>query len=151
MLRKFLVLFLAVASLASCKKDKDDAPAYYYSAKVDGTSTNFFNSTVTAIRIGDGILVTGSGRTTTSPYPSLGIIFEHLAAITAKTYTASAGEVTIIYQAAAGQVLYSSDDDFTVIVSSVSATEVKGTFSGKVDNGTEAKTITEGQFLAKFQ
>jgi hypothetical protein len=150
MLRKFLVLFLAVATLASCKKDKDDAPAYYYSAKVDGTSTNF-NSAVSASRNGDDVLVSGLGGTTASPYPSFNIFLDDDAAITAKSYTAAAGEVTIIYAAAAGQATYSSDDDFTVIVSSVSATEVKGTFSGKVDNGTVTKTITEGSFSVKFQ
>ena len=49
MLRKILFVSLAVVTLASCKKDKNDTPAYSLSAKVDGVKTDF-NTAVSANR-----------------------------------------------------------------------------------------------------
>lgn len=148
MLRKLLFVSLAVITLASCKKDKNDTPAYNLSAKVDGTKADF--NTVSASRMGNAVLISGSGGSVSSPYPSFNIVLEDDVAITPKAYTAADGEVEIIYAVAAGQT-FASDDDFTVTVSSISATEVKGTFSGKVTDGTTIKTIAEGTFAAKFQ
>lgn len=150
MLRKLLFVSLAVVTLASCKKDKNDTPAYNLSAKVDGVKVDF-NTAVSASRMGNAVIITGLGGNASSPYPSFNIFLEDDAAITAKAYTALDGDATIIYGAASGQATYASDDDFTVTVSSISATEVKGTFNGKVDNGAGIKTITEGAFSAKFQ
>jgi hypothetical protein len=150
MLRKLLFVSLVVATLASCKKDNNDAPAYNLSAKVDGTNVDF-NTAVSATRSGDDVVVMGLGGNASSPYPSFSIFLGDGAAITAKAYTAVDGDATIMYAVSSGQATYSSDDDFTVTVSSITATEVKGTFSGKVENGSEIKTITEGTFTAKFQ
>ena len=150
MLRKLLFVSLVVATLASCKKDKNDAPAYNVSAKVDGTKIDF-NATVSATRNGDDVMVMGFGGNAASPYPAFTIYLNDDAAITAKAYTAVDGDVEVMYAAAGGQATYSSDADFTVTVSTITATEVKGSFSGKVDNGSGIKTISEGTFSAKFQ
>ena len=150
MLRKLLFVSIAVATLTSCKKDKNDAPAYNLSAKVDGAKVDF-NTAVSASRNGDDVIVMGLGGNASSPYPSFNIFLDDDAAITTKAYTAADGDATIIYAAASGQATYSSDVDFTVTVSSITALEVKGTFSGKVDNGSGNKIISEGTFTAKFQ
>ena len=153
MLRKLLFVSLAVATLASCKKDKNDAPAYNLSAKIDGVSTAF-NTAVVAQASGDAqtgyvvaIVAAGGSGSTVLPAFSLSIADE--AAITAKAYPATNadGSYTDVTQNT-----YDSENDFTITVSSVTATDIKGTFSGKVkdDNG-GIKTITEGTFAAKFQ
>jgi hypothetical protein len=150
MLRKLLFVSLAVATLASCKKDKNDTPAYNLSTKVDGTKVDF-NTAVSASRVGDAVMITGVGGNASSPYPAFSIfIDDDVAAVTAKAYTGLDGDAGVVYAAAAGQS-FESDDDLTVTISSITATEVKGTFSGKVEDGATIKTITEGTFSAKFQ
>ena len=156
MLRKLLLVSLAVATLASCKKDKNDAPAYNLSAKVDG-STAGFNTAIVAQKSGDvstgfSVVITAVGGSASSPYPAFSLFLGDDAAITARTYTAAADDVTAMYVAGSGQATFTSDTDFTIVVSSVTDTEVKGTFSGKVeDDAGGFKTITEGTFAAKFQ
>jgi len=155
MLKKFLVVSLAVLSLASCKKDKDDTPAYSLSAKIDGTS-QAFNTAVVAQKSGDAqtgfnIIITGLGGSASSPYPAFNIILDDDAAFVAKTYTAAAFEASSIYLVDA-QTSYESDTDFSVTISSITDTNVSGTFSGKLDDGSGGiKNITEGAFSAKFQ
>ena len=155
MLRKILFVSLAVVTLAACKKDKNDAPAYSLSTKIDGTKADF-NTAVGAQKTGDAstgftVAISAIGGTVSSPYPSFSLILDDDAAITAKTYTAAADDIGGIYLAGSGQDAFSSVDDFTIVVSSVTATDIKGTFSGKVTDGTTIKTITEGTFFAKFQ
>jgi hypothetical protein len=156
MLRKLLFVSLAVATLASCKKDKNDAPAYNLSAKVDGTKSDF-NTAVVAQKTGDAstgftVVITALGGSASSPYPAFSLFLDDDAAITAKTYTAAADDITGVYIAGSGQANFESDNDFTIVISSVTATDVKGTFSGKVEDGSGGiKTITEGTFAAKFQ
>lgn len=154
MLRKFLIVSLAVLTLASCKKDKNDTPAFNLSAKVDGVKTDF-NTAVVADKDGDAttgytLIITAVGGTASSPYPAFSIYLDDDAVITAKTYTAANDDVTGVY-VAEGQFTYGSDTDFSLTISSITDTEIKGTFSGKVDNGTAIKVISEGTFNAKFQ
>jgi len=155
MLRKLLFVSLAVVTLASCKKDKNDVPASNLSAKLDGTKADF-NTAVVAQKTGDvstgfTVAISAIGGTVSSPYPSFNLLLDDAAEITAKTYTAAADDIGGIYLPGSGQNSFSSADDFTIVVSSVTATDIKGTFSGKVSDGTTIKTITEGTFSAKFQ
>jgi len=62
------------------------------------------------------------------------------------TYTATAFEAGGIYATDASTLL-TSDTDFTITVTSITDTDVRGTFSGKID----AKVVSEGAFSAKFQ
>lgn len=154
MLRKFLFVSLAVITLASCKKDKDEAPAYHLSAKVDGVKKDF-NTAVVAQKEGDAqfgysVSITGIGGTTLFPLLNLEIYDEN-AVITTKTYTAAGNGGTYIYYAVDSQTEHESDDEFSITVTSITATEVKGTFSGKFEDGATSKTITEGSFSAKFE
>lgn len=157
MLRKILFVSLAVVTLASCKKDKDDAPAYYLSAKVDGTKKDF-NTAIVAQKEGDAtngysVYIVAAGGTATSPLPAFDLTISDDVAITAKTYTATATQIQADGSYTPdSQSSYDSDTDFTITVSSITATEIKGTFSGKVeDSSGGVKTITEGSFSAKFQ
>ncbi len=153
MLRKILFSSLVVLALASCKKDKDDAPANHVSAKVNGVKTDF-NASASATKLGDAstgyiVMIVGLGSTSTL-YPAMNINISDDAAITARTYTAANDEADASYMVNSSDQ-HSSVDDFTVTVTSVTNTEIKGTFSGKVENmsGT-VSTITEGTFSAKF-
>ena len=150
MLKNFLVIALAILTLASCSKDKNDTPAYSLSAKIDGTS-QAFNTAVTAQKAGDAstgysVLIVGIAGSTSSPYPALTLSIDSDDPIVAKTYTATAFEAGSMYVTDASTML-TSDTDFTITVTSITDTEVHGTFSGKI----ETKTISEGAFSAKFQ
>ena len=153
MLRKFLFVSLAVITLASCKKDKDEAPAYHLSAKVDGEKKDF-NTSVAATKQNFGgyffVIINGIAGSASSPYPAFSLTITDDAAITAKTYTATNFEAGGSY-IKTNQESYESDTDFSVNITSVTATEVKGTFTGKVEDGATIKTVTEGTFSAKFQ
>ncbi|HKO81257.1 MAG TPA: hypothetical protein VJU78_12715 [Chitinophagaceae bacterium] len=155
MLRKFLFVSLAVITLASCKKDKDEAPAYHVSAKIDGVKKDF-NTAVVAQKDGDaqtGFNVLITGVSGTSIFPMLNLeIYDENAAITTKTYTAASNFGAYCAYSIDSQTGHESDLDFSITVSSVTATDIKGTFSGKVEDGSGGiKTITEGSFSAKFQ
>lgn len=154
MLRKLLIVSLAVVTFASCKKDKNDTPALNLSAKIDGVKMDF-NTAVVASNDGDAtmgytLVILATGGSSSNPYPAFNITLDDDAVITAKTYTAANDDVAGAY-VADGQFTYASDTDFTLTISSITAAEVKGTFSGKLDNGSSIKTITEGTFTAKIQ
>lgn len=153
MLRKLLFVSLAVVTLASCKKDKNDAPAYNLSAKLDGTKTDF-NTAVAAHKTGDAttgytITIVATGGSASSSTPAFAIYLDDDAVISAKTYTAAGDDVTGVYTPQTG-FSFASDTDFTLVISSITDTEIKGTFSGKVEDGSTIKTISEGTFSAKF-
>ena len=150
MLKNFLVIALAILTLASCSKDKDDTPAYSLSAKFDGTA-QAFNTGVAAQKAGDAttgysVAVAGTAGSTSSPYPTLVLSIESDAPVVAKTYTATAFEAGALYATDASTLL-TSDTDFTITVTSITDTDVRGTFSGKIDT----KVVSEGAFSAKFQ
>jgi len=154
MLRKILFVSLAVITLASCKKDKDAAPANHVSAKVDGVQKDF-NTAVAAQTDGNAqsgytVYIVAVGGTTSSPLPAFNLSIADDAVITAKAYTAALSTAGGSY-VDANQTSYDSDTDFTITISSITATEVKGSFSGKVDDGAgHIADITEGSFSAKF-
>jgi|SRR6185503_10965168 len=150
MLKNFLVIALAILTLASCSKDKNDTPAYNLSAKIDGTA-QAFNTGVSAEKAGDAtngytVAIAGVAGNSSNPYPALALNIDSDDPIVAKTYTATAFEASSIYVTDA-TTMFISDTDFTITVTSISDTEIKGTFSGKVD----AKVVSEGAFSAKFQ
>ena len=150
MLKNFLVIALAVVTLASCSKDKNDTPAYSLSAKFDGTA-QAFNTGVGAQKAGDAstgytVVIAGTAGNSSSPYPTLALSIDSDAPIVAKTYTGAAFEAGGIYVTDASTML-TSDTDFSITVTSVTATDIQGTFSGKIDT----KVVSEGAFKAKFQ
>jgi len=151
MLRKFLFVSLAVITLASCKKDKDDAPAYYVSAKIDGVKQDF-NTAVLAQKIDSKtVYISAAGGTATAPFPMINLDIDADADITAKIYTASTNYEAYASYNTSSQASYESGEVFSITVTSITATEIKGTFSGEVEDGATIKKITEGSFSAKFQ
>ena len=147
---KTIATAIAILTLASCSKDKNDTPAYSLSAKIDGTA-QAFNTGVAAQKTGDAstgysVAIAGTAGSTSSPYPTLVLSIESDAPIVAKTYTATALEAGAMYATNASTLL-TSDTDFTITVTSITDTDVRGTFSGKID----AKVVSEGAFSAKFQ
>jgi hypothetical protein len=150
MLKNLLVIALAVLTLASCSKDKNDTPAYSLSAKIDGAA-QAFNTGVSAQKAGDAttgysVAIAGVAGTASSPYPAFALSIESDSPIVAKTYTATALEAGAMYITDATTMLM-SNTDFTITVTSVTDTDIRGTFSGKI----EAKVVSEGAFSAKFQ
>src|SRR4030095_2908772 len=150
MLKNFLVIALAILTLASCSKDKNDTPTYSLSAKIDGTA-QAFNTGVAAQKAGDAstgysVAIAGVAGNSSNPYPALALNIESPNPIVAKTYTATAFEAGAVYVTDAS-TMFIGDTDFTITVTSVTDTDIRGTFSGKV----EAKVVSEGAFSAKFQ
>ncbi|MBC7947540.1 MAG: hypothetical protein H7Y42_06650 [Chitinophagaceae bacterium] len=76
------------------------------------------------------------------------------AAITTKTYqtidSQNMWKVNALYWQDGSHIHDSGVNDFTITITSISDTEVKGTFSGIVDDAGVIKTITEGKFTAKM-
>jgi hypothetical protein len=158
MFKNLLVIILTGLTLVSCSKDSDkddnNTPVYSLSAKIDGVS-QAFNLDLGAGKAGDAtygytVVVIGRGGTASNIYPTLTVQVRSDATIVAKTYTAANGEASAVY-VAADQTTYVGVSEFTVTISSITDTEMSGTFSGKVDDGSGGlKTISEGTFSAKF-
>jgi hypothetical protein len=151
MLKKLLFVSLVIATLASCNKDKEDSPSssVHISAKIDGVSTTF-NAACTGMKFMNGNTVTISGAASMSQsFPQFGINLSDDVAITTKTYTGSTFKADGTYGLSYSS-MFVSDNDFTVTVTSISSTEIKGTFSGKLIDGSTTKNITEGSFYVKF-
>ncbi|MBS1530165.1 MAG: hypothetical protein JSU01_07655 [Bacteroidetes bacterium] len=155
----------------SCKKKNDVTPVNTLTATVDGINMNF-NSNMTA-RI-DGNF-TGTGNidlvvegfaTNGSTNNMLGISFitANLNSITAGTYTAANANNTppiwaaITYNdnssASTHNYLTYTTVPFTITITSISKTNIQGTFSGVVadlNNSSNTKTITNGKFNVNIQ
>ena len=146
MIKKILFVSFAVITLASCKKSSSDSQ--HVSAKFDGVKTEF-NVALAAqsSNAGKSVQIVATGGT---PYPALVLTIDDDAAIAVGTYTASPD-----FDAGASYAVssdsYDSNDDFTITVTSISATAIKGTFSGKVENSSSTTVnVTEGSFYVNF-
>jgi hypothetical protein len=159
MLLRLLTFSLAIMFLASCKKDKQDTPSYYFSAKIDGVKKEF-NTSVVAELNGDNqsvfyLDIIGFGGTSSYPLPVFSLEIADNVPIVAKTYQtiqaqsqwSANGSYTVD-----GIESYDSDShDFSITITSLTATEAKGTFSGTIEDRSSGKIIavTEGSFTAK--
>lgn len=155
-MKKILFVALAVVTLASCKKDNDGGSSntVHMKAKVNGTMKEFnFVNSAQSFDAGKSIVVMAAGGTTNSPYPYIMLtVSDENAAITAKTYSSDPDdEAGAIYNSSASFSDSYGSTEFTITVTSISATEIKGTFSGKVSNGSTTLDVTEGSFYSKFQ
>ncbi len=159
MCKNLLVIALVSVTLASCSKDKDQdnsvtPPVYSLSTKIDGVS-QAFNTDLTAAKTGDAtngytVLVIGTAGSNSNPFPNFTLSVHSDVPIVTTTYFASNNEASGVYRAA-DQTTYVGASEFMIKISTITATDVSGTFSGKVDNGSGVlKTISEGTFSAKF-
>jgi hypothetical protein len=155
MLRKLLFVSLAVVTIASCKKSKNDTPAYFLSAKIDGVKIDF-SSAVAAEKSGDAqngyiVYILGIGGNASISLPAFDLTINDDAAIIGKTYTAAQNKADGSYTAV-NQSTYDSDTEFSITITSITETEVKGTFSGKIveDGSLNVVNVTEGSFSARI-
>ena len=162
MLRKFLVVIVTMLTIVSCSKDKNDDDnnsAYYFSAKVDGVKKEFKTSVAaqldgTSAQTGYSLFVDGNGGTSSNPLPNFYVEVNVDAPIVAKTYQTIQGQSQ--WEAGAnhwldGSTSYDVDgQDFSITITSITSSVVKGTFSGtlKEDITGQVISITEGMFSA---
>lgn len=156
MLKKLLIISLAVFTLASCKKDKNDGPpGYHLTAKIDGVKVDF--SVALAAEVyqdptnGFTLSVLGMGGSGNAILPAFDFIIQDDVVITTKTYTAAQHIMTSSYTDVNNES-YDADNDFSITVTSITSTEVRGTFTGKlVHSGSlDIVNVTEGTFYSKI-
>lgn len=152
MIRQLAFVCVAALVLVSCKKDKNDnGHSFVVKAKVDGVVQDF-NLSAVAQKAAEGkhLTLVAYGGYGALPFPTLSIYIENNAVISPASYMASDLKVAAGYATGPDDV-YSSEEDFAITITSISATEVKGTFSGKVHGLSGTLDITEGVFKAKFE
>jgi hypothetical protein len=162
---KKLLLFTICVTLAfsSCKKSSSDIPANTISATVDGVDESFNTSPIaelgTAISLNSNLLISGSNGSGTSS-DSMGITIESNNTIVKGSYTNASTNnssyVSVLYNKAPFSLsnpnIYSTDINgtypTTVTITSMSSTNIQGTFSGKLlfKDGTTVKNVTNGKF-----
>ena len=175
-MRKHLPLFLFACLISftfmSCKKSSssDNSGSYYMKAKVDGSAKSF-NKTVAAIKanLGNGsysLIITGLGST---DQMALMLWSDKDDFNAGKTFTLEALGGTTYNELTYAAPLGSSDpmsqwvstydygtvpETFQCTITEATSTYIKGTFSGVIyqNNSSDvvSKTITEGQFYAKY-
>jgi hypothetical protein len=135
----------------------------FLTCKIDGISKTF-NTDLTAVNSGLGLTITGDlDNTATSPSLIVGAINATGSIVTGTygplsltnlTKTASGNYDDGVATTSWAIAPLSTSNPFTVIITSISATSVEGTFSGNLfsDNGlgSNAKTFTEGSFKVNF-
>jgi hypothetical protein len=162
---KKLLLFTICVTLtfSSCKKSSSDIPANTISATVDGVDESFNTNPIaelgTAISLNSNLIISGSNGSGTGS-DSMGITIESNNTIIKGSYTnASANNssyVSVLYNkgpfSPSNPTVYSTDvnGDYptTVTITSMSSTNIQGTFSGKLllSDGTTIKNVTNGKF-----
>lgn len=177
---KNILHFICILSISiitlSCSKDSSSAPvdSYYLTAKFDGT-TKQFNTTVGAFKtnIAEGmynLTITGISGLGVGAEQGTIILWSEKDDFTAgKVFTIEAlGGTTynvLTYNTTLGisdlTKLWTSTyifggvpETFTCTITESTSTYIKGTFSGVIyqnDIPVNKKTVTEGQFFAKFQ
>lgn len=155
MLKYLLFLFLAALTFVSCKKEKADTINYFMMAGIDGVKQEF-SMNVGAFPIDGsphGIVVIGRSGNPGDVAPSFSVSLNVSAPLQAKTYMA--GVDTIVggyWYSYANTLRYQSSNDFSITITSITETEIKGSFSGKVEDAVgDIIDITEGIFFAKIQ
>lgn len=156
MIKKILLVVLLPAFLISCKKDKtlrEPVPnlSHVMSSQIDGEAQDF-NYVVNAVPLSslpNSLVITGKNKNVNNSLYGFTIIIADDVPITIGSYTANPGRVGATY-INDHQTRYDSDNDFTIVISSITDNEIKGTFSGKVTHKTgDIKEITNGSFTAR--
>jgi hypothetical protein len=155
MIRKILLAALLPALLVSCKKDKDiDIPTqgYYFTAKIDGVETNFnfANGAQRGITTAsDWFFIWGHAEKKGDLFPSISLVLKW-DSLTSRVYVSGTDSLSAGY-AVTEMSPYYNELGFNVTIISISAREVRGTFSGKVkDSAGIIVDISEGKFFLKI-
>jgi hypothetical protein len=152
MLKKLLFVSMIALVFASCKKDNDKSAAHL-TAKFNGTLVDF-SASLAAEKYYDPsngytISVLGIGGSTSNPLPSFDFIIQSDSEITTKTYSEGTDMVLASYVDTNFDT-HDEGDQFDIIITSITETEVRGTFSGKMikSGSLEVVNVTEGSFRA---
>jgi hypothetical protein len=154
MLKKLLILPLIALALFSCKKENAGGPDHL-TAKFNGTEVDFSDALAAEKYLdpsnGYTLSVLGMGGTTNDPLPSFDLMIHDDSEISTKTYNRPTDAVSSTYTDT-NLDNYNAGDQFTITISSITDTEVRGTFSGKmIKSGSgEVVDVTEGSFRAKI-
>ncbi len=155
MLRKLLVVSLAVLTLSSCKKDKTESKTYHLTAKIDGVKIDFSSSLAAEKYLdpqnGYTLSVLGIGGNTSVALPALDLMIHDDTEITTKTYNPSQHSAYSTYNDVDFET-YDSNTEFSITITSITATEVRGTFTGKfVHSGPgNIVNVSEGSFYSRL-
>jgi len=140
---------LAFTSLAACSKKEDATPTPTATEGMSWTVDNNNVTTKTATA-----QVSGSEVTLTGATGSTGGIFLDVPK-TVGTYTlssTSAASASYIVTPAQGSSQFYEATSGSIVVSTITATAITGTFTftGALSGGTGTKTLTNGKFNIKF-
>lgn len=157
MIKNILLCLTFVLVLASCKKkdeDKNVAP-YYFTAKFDEIKKDLTPHVAAKIETDATgryyIKIYATGETS---HPHFQITVSSLEPISTRTYqsswvyTSSNDHAGANYWPKEGSS-YLSDKVFSVTFTSITPTEIKGNFSGKITQTYTDINVTEGTFFAK--
>ncbi|MBD2766617.1 hypothetical protein IC235_01765 [Hymenobacter sp. BT664] len=141
---------LAFASLSACSKKKDD-PAPAPAAPATGVSWTIDGSNVTAAgvlarSVGTGVIITASTTSNTSVI--LGVA-RRVGTYALPDPTGTGDQAALYSTGPAANQTYNATAG-TITVTSVTATNIVGTFTFTGSNGTASKTVSNGQFNVNF-
>lgn len=154
-IKSILLLTIAVGiiTLNSCSKSKDDVVvSTTITASIDGTATTFNNAFAVTGTVGGEKFTNVQGTASNKAVMSITLN----GTITAgKTYSSTAAAISdrpLLLYAPDDNDDYLNDDSnaakiVTVTVTSISSTNIQGTFKGNVTAGSgKVKAITDGKF-----
>jgi hypothetical protein len=160
-MKKILLFTICIAlAFSSCKKSSSDVPANTISATIDGVDESFNTNPIaelgTAIRLNSNLLISGGNGSGTGS-DSMAITIESNNTIVKGSYTNAGSDfISVLYNngpfSLANPTYYTTDVTgvypTTVVITSMSSTNIQGTFSGKLlfNKGTTVKTVTNGKF-----
>ncbi|WP_426671551.1 hypothetical protein ACPPVU_09960 [Mucilaginibacter sp. McL0603] len=162
---KKLLLFTICVTLAfsSCKKSSSDIPVNTISATIDGVDESFNTNPIaelgTAISLNSNLIISGGNGSGTGS-DSMAITIESNNTLAKGSYTNASTNnssyVSVLYNkgpfSLAHPSYYTTDVNgaypTTVTITSMSSTNIQGTFSGKLlfTDGTTVKNVTNGKF-----
>ena len=162
MLRTLLAAAVLILTTVSCSKNNNDGdnnnPTRFFSAKIDGVKKEFNFSVVAQLDIDSPqsyhLFVNGGGGTSSDPLPNFYVEINTDAPIVAKTYQTIQSqfkwEADANYWLDGATIYEVYDHDFLITITSITSTEVSGTFSGTLEEGSTGQviSITEGMFSA---
>ena len=159
-MKKALILFSCILFVfASCKKNNNITPSNTISADIDGVNETFNSNTYA--QLGNGVTQKSSlsifganGANTDADQMSITMVTNNT--IITSSYVSGSdniGLVSIEYNkgpfSLTNSNTYATDvngSPSTVVITSLTSTNVQGTFSGRLVDGSATKTVTNGKF-----
>ncbi len=163
-MKRIILFSFLIVLISACSKEKsvEDASdtGNFLKFKIDGNSIEYKDFVyATKSVIGDQYIVTIQGqKDVSSNVPGLGILIQDSVEIKSQTYNdESLTSGNAILYSDTTSVNYSSlymtePSELRIVISKIDSASVSGTFSSRVaDLNANTKSITEGQFQARFQ